>query len=674
MTAPLDDSWTDSNKRYLSASLARLRRILESHCKKDAQPDAANVGRPSAQNPDWLAGPSSAPYSLDILCSAFSLTSFERDILLLCAGIELESDFSSLCASAQGDHSRPFPTFGLALASLPDAHWSAITGASPLRRWRMIEIDLNEALTSSRLRIDESVLHFLVGISYNDERLAGLARPLGAGADLAPSHRFLAERMAQAWSNAAGNSALPVLQLCGPEAETKRDIAAAACRILGLNLDMVTAASIPTDAGEMNTFIRLLERKSALHAGAIFLDCEEQDPSNLASARSVQHLLSDIVCPLIISSRRMRQEIVNRVSLSFEVFRPKPEEQRLIWQSYLGEAIKEMNGQLDAILSQFDLSVSAIKSVSEDVQSGMKLGNSSAAGQVDDHQNGSIKAELWDTCRRISRYRMEDLAWRIEPAANWDDLVLPDHQLQVLRSIAMHVRNRSTVYKAWGFAKKNTQGMGISALFAGASGTGKTMAAEVLASELRLDLYRIDLSSVVSKYIGETEKNLRRVFDAAEQGGAILLFDEADALFGKRSEVRDSHDRYANIEVSYLLQRMEAYRGLAILTTNMKNALDTAFLRRIRFVVQFPFPDFAERASIWKRMFPVETPAYGLDFTKLSRLNVAGGNIKNIALNAAFLAADAGVPVGMAHIKRAAQAEYAKLDRPLTEAEIGGWL
>jgi SpoVK/Ycf46/Vps4 family AAA+-type ATPase len=200
------------------------------------------------------------------------------------------------------------------------------------------------------------------------------------------------------------------------------------------------------------------------------------------------------------------------------------------------------------------------------------------------------------------------------------------------------------------------------------------MAAEVLASELRLDLYRIDLSSVVSKYIGETEKNLRRVFDAAEQGGAILLFDEADALFGKRSEVRDSHDRYANIEVSYLLQRMEAYRGLAILTTNMKNALDTAFLRRIRFVVQFPFPDFAERASIWKRMFPVETPAYGLDFTKLSRLNVAGGNIKNIALNAAFLAADAGVPVGMAHIKRAAQAEYAKLDRPLTEAEIGGWL
>jgi SpoVK/Ycf46/Vps4 family AAA+-type ATPase len=217
------------------------------------------------------------------------------------------------------------------------------------------------------------------------------------------------------------------------------------------------------------------------------------------------------------------------------------------------------------------------------------------------------------------------------------------------------------------------RGLGISALLAGASGTGKTMAAEVLAGELRLDLYRIDLSSVVSKYIGETEKNLRRVFDAAEAGGAILLFDEADALFGKRSEVKDSHDRYANIEVSYLLQRMEEYRGLAILTTNMKNGLDTAFLRRIRFVVQFPFPDSAQRAEIWRRIFPSGTPTEGIDPLKLSRLNVAGGNIRNVAINAAFLAADAGEPVRMGHLLRAARTEYAKLEKPLTDAEIGGW-
>jgi SpoVK/Ycf46/Vps4 family AAA+-type ATPase len=199
------------------------------------------------------------------------------------------------------------------------------------------------------------------------------------------------------------------------------------------------------------------------------------------------------------------------------------------------------------------------------------------------------------------------------------------------------------------------------------------MAAEVLAHALDLDLYRIDLSAVVSKYIGETEKNLRRIFDAAEEGGAILLFDEADALFGKRSEVKDSHDRYANIEVSYLLQRMEAYRGLAILTTNLKSALDTAFLRRIRFIVQFPFPDATQRQQIWERIFPRTTPTDGLDYSRLAQLSVAGGNIRNIALNAAFLAAGADGPIRMEHLLQAARNEYAKLERTLTDAEIRGW-
>ena len=255
----------------------------------------------------------------------------------------------------------------------------------------------------------------------------------------------------------------------------------------------------------------------------------------------------------------------------------------------------------------------------------------------------------------------------------WDDLVLLDMEKLLLREIAAHVAHRVTVYETWGFGAMSSRGLGISALFSGASGTGKTMAAEVLANELRLDLYRIDLSSVVSKYIGETEKNLRRVFDAAEEGGAILFFDEADALFGKRSEVKDSHDRYANIEINYLLQRMESYRGLAVLATNMKSALDSAFLRRIRFVISFPFPDVAQRAEIWRRIFPPSTPTEGLDVGKLARLNVTGGNIRNIALNAAFLAADAGEPVRMAHILRAARSEYTKLEKPLTEAEIGGW-
>jgi SpoVK/Ycf46/Vps4 family AAA+-type ATPase len=251
--------------------------------------------------------------------------------------------------------------------------------------------------------------------------------------------------------------------------------------------------------------------------------------------------------------------------------------------------------------------------------------------------------------------------------------VLPEPQRQILAQVAVHVRRRARVYDDWGFAARSSRGLGVSALFSGPSGTGKTMAAEVLANELGLDLFRIDLSSVVSKYIGETEKNLRRVFDAAEEGGAILLFDEADALFGKRSEVKDSHDRYANIEVGYLLQRMEAYRGLAILTTNLKDSLDPAFLRRLRFVVQFPFPDALQREEIWRRVFPRETPVESLEPKLLARLGVAGGNIRNIALNAAFLAADEGEPVRMGHLLRAARSEYAKIEKPLTAAEIGDW-
>jgi SpoVK/Ycf46/Vps4 family AAA+-type ATPase len=244
----------------------------------------------------------------------------------------------------------------------------------------------------------------------------------------------------------------------------------------------------------------------------------------------------------------------------------------------------------------------------------------------------------------------------------------------MLLEIVAHVRQRRQVYDTWGFADRHSRGLGTSVIFAGPSGTGKTLAAEVLSDALRLDLYRVELSAVVSKYIGETEKNLRRVFEAAAYGGAIILFDEADALFGKRSEVKDSHDRYANMEVSFLLQQMEDYRGLAILTTNMLDAFDNAFLRRVRFIVQFPFPTVEQRKQIWKRMFPDKTPTKDLDLDKLARLNITGGHIHNIALNAAFLAADAKEPVRMPHLRRAAICEYGKLDKPMKEAEIVDWV
>jgi hypothetical protein len=278
----------------------------------------------------------------------------------------------------------------------------------------------------------------------------------------------------------------------------------------------------------------------------------------------------------------------------------------------------------------------------------------------------AIDEQVWDALRRSARGGLDALAQRIDSRATFDDLIVPSAVTGQLREMAGQLRHRQKVYEEWGFGARDHRGLGIAALFSGESGTGKTLAAEVIANEARLDLYRIDLASVVSKYIGETEKNLSQLFAAAEHSGAVLLFDEADALFGKRSEVKDSHDRYANIEIAYLLQRIESYRGLAILTTNMKSALDRAFLRRIRFIVQFPFPDDAARDAIWRRQFPPSAPVGTLDFTALSRLQLSGGHIRSVAVNAAFHAAASGEAIGQHHVLAAARAEFAKLERTFT--------
>ena len=306
------------------------------------------------------------------------------------------------------------------------------------------------------------------------------------------------------------------------------------------------------------------------------------------------------------------------------------------------------------LASQFDLNIASIHEIVE----------SSA-------DEGAIHPDhVWDACLATTRPRLDVLAQNIKPKATWDDIVLPEAELSLLRQIAGQVGHRHTVYEEWGFAAKRTRGLSINALFAGESGTRKTMAAEVIANHLRLNLFRIDLSAVVSKYIGETEKNLRRLFDAAEDGGAILFFDEADALFGKRSEVKDSHDRYANIEINYLLQRIESYRGLAILATNMKSALDQAFMRRIRFIVEFAPHGHAERKAIWERIFPPQTRTIGLDSNRLASLNLNGGSINNVAINAAFLAAQTGSPVTMSLVLQAARNEFLKLKRPFNSDDF----
>ena len=443
-----------------------------------------------------------------------------------------------------------------------------------------------------------------------------------------------------------------MVQLLGDDAAGQRDVAAAAAHHRGLQLQLLRAADIPTNVHEADALAVLWHREAALLGGALLIE-HDADAAPMA-ARLAERIggLVFIAAPQPLS--------IARPVLRFGVNRPGAAEQKELWAQALGSEAARLNGALDGVASQFRLSAETILRTAATLRGALP---SETAPDV----------ALWQACRLSVRSRLDDLAQRVEPVATWDDLVLPEPQLATLRQIAAHVRQRLRVYDDWGFAGKCTRGLGISALFSGESGTGKTMAAEVLANELHLDLYRIDLASTVSKYIGETEKNLHRVFDAAEDSGAILLFDEADALFGKRSEVKDSHDRYANIEVSYLLQRMETYRGLAILTTNLRAALDSAFQRRLRFAVQFPFPDQAQRERIWRGIFPAAAPVEAIDHAKLAHLNVAGGSIRNIALNAAFLAADTRAALSMAHLLQAARSDAAKRERPFSDAETRGW-
>jgi hypothetical protein len=645
--------WSAANQAYLSASLSVLRELLRPPAERD---EASLAGLVLARDEARAGLPS--PSALDRLGTIFGLSGFELEVLLFAAGAELDTEIAARCGAAQGMPRGAHPTFSLAFALLADAHWSASGPEGPLRRFQLLEPLTGPTLTSSPLVVSERVLHYLLGFNHLDERLRPLLSPLALPAALPPSHQAVAARIAILWTAYTASAPLPVVQLSGEDRSGKRAVAAAAADMLGMRVHALHAAEFPAAAAERESLIRLWERDALLDPSVLFLDCE--DVEGQAAWRSLASFVDRTRRPLIVAGQTALR-LDQREAVRLELDRLRPAEQRQVWNEALGPAAGVLDGRLDAVVSSFDLRAGSIREAGREALA--------LAGRPED-----LGARLWEACRVRARPRLDDLAQRLEPAAGWDSLVLPAEQLEILHTAAAHVRRRHHVYERWGFGAKGARGLGISALFAGASGTGKTMAAEVLAAELGLDLYRVDLSQVVSKYIGETEKNLRRVFDAADEGGAVLLFDEADALFGKRSEVKDSHDRYANIEVGYLLQRMEAYRGLAILTTNMKNALDGAFTRRIRFIVTFAFPDAAQRAEIWRRIFPRATPTEGLDWNRLARLAVTGGSIRNIALNAAFLAADAGEPVRMTHLHRAAHGECVKLEKPSMEAEIRGWV
>ena len=659
----MSNNLQELNKNYLMQELTRVqRKLYEKIASEDKEP-------PTIEAQSFTVEPKELErlmpcFALEIIKDRFKLSPFETDILLLCAGMELDRGWGLLCGQAQGSEHTHYPTFSLALSALDNAHWDGITPNAPLRNWRLIQLkDNSNSLTTKEIVIEEQILHYLLGSRHLNEKLRGLLELVTdrgtLDSNLVSSHQEIVDNLVQVCSEYQD---FFVIHLYGSDIASKKSIAVAIVQKLQLNLYTISAEVLPNDTKEIYLLKCLLEREWLLNKTALFLDYDRYCPSDRSKEILVSLLLDNLRCPLIISSQERRQE-EHKHLIAVEVKKPTMQEQRWLWSQSLVDIIPEPNKQIDTLVSYFNLNLPAIESVCLQLKS------------IETNENNSnINEQLWQMCRTQARPHLEQLAQRIESNVTWEDLVLPESELNVLRELATHVRHREQVYHHWGFAHKNSRGLSISALFAGASGTGKTLAAEVLGNELQLDVYRIDLSSVVSKYIGETEKNLRKIFDAAEGCGAILLFDEADALFGKRSEVKDSHDRHANMEVSYLLQRIESYQGLAILTSNLKDDLDRAFLRRIRFTIQFAFPDFQQRTAIWQCIFPAPTPTQDLVFEKLAKLNVAGGNIKNIAINAAFLAARSRESIQMKHILKAAQNEYSKLEKPLTDNEIKGWI
>lgn len=600
--------------------------------------------------------------ALQRLQKMFGLSDFERDVLLLCAGAATESRFQSACSGVHHERTASWPTFGLALAALQDPHWSAVSRIRPLRYWSLVDVVGNNhggSFMYSPLRIDERILLYLLDVPAQDERLEAYIRPLpnnGATVDIQRrAHLLSALEMAVSHWLRSTEQDEPIL-FCGGQQATRKSAFVELCRRCGLQPYQLDASALPSAPADREQLARLWTREAALRPSALYIRCKDGEDIHQLST-----WLEWVQAPVVIDAPA-GGPAERLTGLRIDVPSLSADERKALWTERLGPVTGQLNGSLDRIVEYFHFDESTIQLAATTARE-TTLAENDDAGRV-----------TWHICRQYARRSLDNLARRIEPRAGWSDLVLPPEQTETLRQIAIHLRQRAVVNDQWGFSERYSRGLGLSALFAGESGTGKTMAAEILANELDLDLYQIDLASLVSKFIGETEKNLQRVFDAAEESGAILLFDEADALFGKRSEVRDSHDRYANLEVSYLLQRMDSYRGMAILTTNMRHAMDTAFVRRIRFIVQFPFPDAPSRERIWKNIFPAAAPLGPIDYERLAQLNISGGVIRNIAMHAAFLAAEQQSPIGAQHMLHAARTEYAKIEKPLTASETRGWL
>lgn len=688
------NDWQTRDERYLQAALDWLRaKFADFLCRRSKDGQAARVaddlgGRLAAADSARQAAESGTPPpALTVLmdklrpCNggqtdgeqlqrADRLRHFEQQLLLLCVGAELDPWIARGCREIQGAGDG-YPTFLLA-QQLFEAESGVVQQAmaadQPLRYLQLIEVFQpgGVSLAESRLSASEWLLNVAHGRHVIDELLTRLVVPLdlpdAAQEDviLSDSQRAHVDASLELLRrDADAGHAWPLVQLVGPDSFSKQQVA----RYLvhkyrqidpRLALYRLPSDSLPSDPVGLATFLRLWLRESYWARPALYLDLHnfDFDQKNNSQSLAVRQLIERVRGITLLDTRTM-PPAMGRRTITVEVSKPTAEEQFDAWR-FLA------NADAARLASQFNLNLGAIQQIAN------------ARGDFE---------FAWNHCLQRTRPRLDRLAQRIEVKATLADLQLPAIQKRLLQQIADQVQQRYRVYDEWKFRERMNRGLGISVLFAGDSGTGKTMAAETIAHRLDLPLYRIDLSAVVSKYIGETEKNLRRMFDAFEDGGAVLLFDEADSLFGKRSEVKDSHDRYANIQIDYLLQRMEAFSGLAILATNMKSSLDQAFLRRLRFVIDFPLPGPAERQLIWRNVFPAkeDLPREDLDFVKLAKFNLTGGHIQTIAINAAGLAAGEAKKeqekeqqrkLTMRHVLEATKNEFRKLARPINESDF----
>ncbi len=635
----------------------RFHRTYEAAMAMDALEEALAAERKALQE-------SGRPPALDTLAGLFGLSVFERDVLVLCLAPDLDPSFATLYAYVQDDATRRFATGHLAMSLFVerDEEWISarqqLMEQAPLFRFLLLTMEPGPAPVgaslSRPLRLTPRVADYLLGTKRLTDECTELLLEVPP-VDLPPALGQVVELLREWVGRQGDDSSLPAINFIGPVGSGKRAVARGLCDRLGLRIYELDASKLPAPGVERQLTFRMLAREAALLQAAIYVDATRSPrPAESGARPPVNELIDGLAAFVCVgSTERLHAE---KSLVGVRITKPDAGAQRELWRRALAGADSTTLDHVDALVQQFDFGPAVIGQALITARSQARLNTSGRPPEIGPQ-------DLWQACREQAGWRLDELAQRVIPCHTWEDIVLPEDVYRQLREIASQVAYRTHVYEEWGFGKKLNRGRGISALFSGPSGTGKTLGAEILANHLGLDLYRIDLSGMVSKYIGETEKNLRKVFDAAEQSGVILFFDEADALFGKRSEVKDSHDRYANIEVNYLLQRMEEYRGLAILATNMKSHLDQAFLRRLRFLVDFPFPDASHRARIWHRALPDTAPVEGVDFGVLSRLEVSGGSISSIALNAAFLAAEHGGPITMEHVFHATRREYSKLEK-----------